>query len=171
MIAPYGARQLNPLYAEESDARAALEKEAAGLPAVECLEEQAWRGTPRLTQRPQALALERLFRIGDAAGYVEPFTGEGIAWALASGLAVAPLVREAAAEWRDSLVTRWETTYHRVIGRRQRLCRGLRSLLHLGRVLPLALTALSALPGLAAPLVRSVNREILPGEGVSSKWA
>ena len=42
------------------------------------------RGTPLLTHR-HGCAEGRLFRTGDAAGYVEPFTGEGIGWALTSG--------------------------------------------------------------------------------------
>lgn len=44
-----------------------------------------WRGTPPLTRsQPVADATGRILRIGDAAGYVEPFTGEGMGWALAS---------------------------------------------------------------------------------------
>lgn len=43
------------------------------------------RGTPPLTRRqPVASAGGRVLRVGDAAGYVEPFTGEGMGWALAS---------------------------------------------------------------------------------------
>jgi hypothetical protein len=46
-----------------------------------------WRGTPPLTRsQPVADATGRILRIGDAAGYVEPFTGEGMGWALASAL-------------------------------------------------------------------------------------
>ena len=41
------------------------------------------------------LAAERVFLLGDAAGYVEPFTGEGMAWAVTSGIAVAPLALRA----------------------------------------------------------------------------
>ena len=42
------------------------------------------RGTPPLTHR-RRLTQGRVFRVGDAACYVEPFTGEGIGWALTSG--------------------------------------------------------------------------------------
>jgi 2-polyprenyl-6-methoxyphenol hydroxylase-like FAD-dependent oxidoreductase len=42
------------------------------------------RATPPLTHvAPLAGGGGRIFRVGDAAGYVEPFTGEGIGWALA----------------------------------------------------------------------------------------
>jgi len=41
--------------------------------------------TPALTRRaPPASRQGRILRVGDAAAYVEPFTGEGIGWALAS---------------------------------------------------------------------------------------
>ncbi len=36
-----------------------------------------------------AIAERSVFRVGDAAGYVEPFTGEGLAWALAGGMELA----------------------------------------------------------------------------------
>lgn len=42
------------------------------------------RGTPPLTHRRHRVQ-GRVFRAGDTAGYVEPFTGEGIGWALTSG--------------------------------------------------------------------------------------
>ena len=44
------------------------------------------RATPPLTHRSPLVAgvHARIFRIGDAAGYVEPFTGEGMGWALAN---------------------------------------------------------------------------------------
>jgi len=44
-----------------------------------------FRGTPPLTRSaPVVAGGGRVFRVGDAAGYVEPFTGEGIGWALES---------------------------------------------------------------------------------------
>ena len=46
-----------------------------------------WRGTPLLTRRRIQLARENVLVAGDASGYVEPFTGEGMSWALATGLA------------------------------------------------------------------------------------
>ncbi len=43
------------------------------------------RATPPLTHRAPLMAgrTGRIYRVGDAAGYVEPFTGEGIGWGLA----------------------------------------------------------------------------------------
>ena len=43
-----------------------------------------WRLTPALTSHRLRVASPGLLVVGDAAGYVEPFTGEGMAWALAA---------------------------------------------------------------------------------------
>jgi flavin-dependent dehydrogenase len=60
---------------------ASLEPLLAELPGA------TFRATPPLTHQspPIAGVARRIFRVGDAAGYVEPFTGEGIGWALAGG--------------------------------------------------------------------------------------
>ena len=47
------------------------------------IETACYRGTPPLTHAAP-IAKGRMFCVGDAARYVEPFTGEGIAWALCS---------------------------------------------------------------------------------------
>jgi menaquinone-9 beta-reductase len=47
--------------------------------------DQAWRTITPLTRSPVSAAHENLFFIGDAARVVEPFTGEGIYYALRSG--------------------------------------------------------------------------------------
>src|SRR5438270_4511679 len=46
---------------------------------------QSWRTITPLTRAPSSVAHENLFFIGDAARVVEPFTGEGIYYALRSG--------------------------------------------------------------------------------------
>lgn len=46
--------------------------------------EQTWRTITPLSRHPVPAAAENLFLIGDAARVVEPFTGEGIYYALAS---------------------------------------------------------------------------------------
>ena len=53
-----------------------------------------WRATPPLSHTTPLVAgtTGRVLRVGDAAGYVEPFTGEGIGWALASGRLLAAAV-------------------------------------------------------------------------------
>jgi flavin-dependent dehydrogenase len=100
----------------------------------------------------------RWFAVGDAAGYVEPFTGEGMAWAVAGAVAVAPLAARGVASWDNRLVAEWSAAHRRLIGNRQFACRvvsrGLRSPL----VCRLAVRGLSLVPSLAGPVVRSLNR-------------
>lgn len=48
-------------------------------------------GAPSLMRRRSSVEAEgRIFVLGDAAGYVEPFTGEGMTWAIRSALDVVP---------------------------------------------------------------------------------
>jgi len=57
-----------------------------GLVAEEALGETDLRATPPLSHATPLVGgtTRRIFRVGDAAGYVEPFTGEGMGWALSS---------------------------------------------------------------------------------------
>jgi flavin-dependent dehydrogenase len=54
--------------------------------AAAVLAATVWRATPALTHEAPVVATAsgRILRVGDSAGYVEPFTGEGIGWALAA---------------------------------------------------------------------------------------
>jgi 2-polyprenyl-6-methoxyphenol hydroxylase-like FAD-dependent oxidoreductase len=61
---------------------------ATGMQSVmQAVPHATFRATPPLTHQSSRVAggNERIFRVGDAAGYVEPFTGEGMGWALACG--------------------------------------------------------------------------------------
>lgn len=117
-----------------------------------------WRGTPLLTRSRPSVAATRLFLVGDAAGYVEPFTGEGIAWAIASAQAVAPIALRAIETWDHSLVTAWNTTHRRLFGGRQRNCRWLTRAMRPPLVTRVVNRVLSLAPSLARPFVKAINR-------------
>jgi flavin-dependent dehydrogenase len=129
----------------------------AGLPEVPGLPERAWRGTPSLTRTAERLACERVLVLGDAAGYVEPFTGEGMAWALASAAAVAPLADRAARRWDPSVGRRWAALYRRVVAGRQTTCRIAAAVLRHPRLTRAVVRVLGRLPGLAAPVIDRLN--------------
>jgi flavin-dependent dehydrogenase len=64
--------------------------------------DQSWRTITPLTRSPIACAHENLLFIGDAARVVEPFTGEGIYYALRSGeLAASATVKITRSEERE----------------------------------------------------------------------
>ena len=119
-----------------------------------------WQGTPPLTRRLEQPAAVRLFVVGDAAGYIEPFTGEGITWALTAAEALAPLVVAACTRWDPRLQRAWLAYCRDGVGRRQRLCRGFAWLLRSPRLVNAAMCVLSVAPGCSAPLVRYWNRSI-----------
>lgn len=72
-----------------------------------------WRGTRPLRRVALGPPAERLLPVGDAAGFWEPFTGEGIGWALESGIeAVQPALR-LAEDWSDGAAAVWATARRR----------------------------------------------------------
>jgi len=127
-------------------------------PPIEQLAELPWRGTPALTRHRSRVAGDRLFVIGDAAGYVEPFTGEGMAWAFASALAVAPLALEGIRRWDDSLPDRWAAAHRRLIGNRQKICGVIARALRQAALRRFAVRILDKAPLCATPVVRAINR-------------
>lgn len=119
-----------------------------------------WKGTPPLTRESPRPVAWRLTVVGDAAGYVEPFTGEGMAWALAGGEAVGQRV----ATWLDIPAcgqSEWPLMRQKIISKRQRVCRTVSWLLKRPRLTGALLSTLSVAPWLATPIVESTGRESL----------
>ena len=129
-----------------------------GWPRVPGFAELPWKGTPALTRRAKVLAGERWFAVGDAAGYVEPFTGEGMAWAVASAAALAPIAARGVQQWQPSLVRDWEAAHRRALGKRQRVCRAVSRVLRSPALTGQFVRALAAFPVLARPVVAALNR-------------
>lgn len=119
-----------------------------------------WKGTPILT-RSGKISDIRYFAIGDACGYVEPFTGEGMTWALQSASLVAPLVEEGVLDWNSQLMQRWELSYKENIGRSQRFCHLTKKLLRLPPSLKETLLQTSA-SNTALQLLASLSKSTLP---------
>ena len=130
----------------------------AGFPPVPGLEDLPWKGTPQLTRRREALAENRLFRVGDAVGYVEPFTGEGMAWALAAAVAVVPIISRGLAGDQADLAWEWTTAYHRPVARRQAVCKWTAWTLRRPRLTTALVRVLARLPVLAGPVLRGMYR-------------
>jgi flavin-dependent dehydrogenase len=94
-----------------------------------------------------------VFVLGDAAGYVEPFTGEGMAWAFAGAEAVVPIVKRAVASHDNRLEQDWTRVYARGIGREQRWCRVVARVLRMPALVTPLVLLLRQHPALAQPLV------------------
>jgi menaquinone-9 beta-reductase len=89
---------------------------------------------------------------------VEPFTGEGIAWALASGKALAPIAVAMAAKWDDGAVRCWNRIHAELISARQHDCKLVAALLRRKRLTATVISLLKHFPGLAKPVMRRLGR-------------
>lgn len=117
------------------------------------------KGTVPLTRTARRIAGDRLLLLGDATGYVEPFTGEGMAWALTAATAVIPLVVSAIQDgWSDAISDRWQSTFTGIVGSQQKICRLLSATLRRPWLLPPIMTACQFFPPLTQQLVSRINR-------------
>ena len=126
------------------------------------LEAVSWHGTPPLTRSVTPLASDRCLLIGDAAAYVEPFTGEGIGWAMHSAVLAAELVTRYRGYWDESIVRTWPRIYARALGSRQRSCRVLSQSLRITAIRHLVTFGLSRVPALSGPIVHRLDRSFAP---------
>jgi len=106
--------------------------------------------------RPRAVVRARVALVGDAAGYAEPFTGEGMSWAIESADLLADAVaRAGAATWTEDSAQCYARSWRRSIGGAQRRCRAIARLLEhprLGTTLLRLLRGETILHRLAAPI-------------------
>jgi flavin-dependent dehydrogenase len=135
--------------------------EESGLPSIPALRNHRWQGTPPLTRRYEPPPSTPLFLIGDAAEYVEPFTGEGMAWALISGATVVEHVVAALNGAGPAAQAAWRRHSRSLLGWRKRRCRWIARALRHPRLTALSVRLLSARPQLAGPYVRALNRPAL----------
>lgn len=110
------------------------------------------RLTPRLTRARPDVAHHRLLILGDAAGYLEPFTGEGMAWAAAAGHAAAQFALAHLTRWSPATTAAYQRLHRLTTAARQRRCRALVALLRRPRLTDTALRLLQHAPALARPL-------------------
>jgi menaquinone-9 beta-reductase len=76
-----------------------------------------WNSIAPLTRKPMVTRQEKLFYVGDAARVVEPFTGEGILYALKSGLLAAETIKRSIVNRVDCRQEYWEAHRRLYIGR------------------------------------------------------
>ena len=91
------------------------------------LNDMSIRATPQLTHhtRPVDPNCRKLFRIGDAVGYIEPFTGEGIGWALLSARLASHAIISEAGHLRPATqaASYYQRSYHRALSKHHHRCR------------------------------------------------
>lgn len=120
-----------------------------------------WQGTPTLTRRRTAVALPGVLIAGDAAGYIEPFTGEGMTWAIETGCAAGTLAATESAPERA-----WPRLHARLMSSRHLRCRAVASALRSPLVTATLLTLGGRMPSpfewFASTIGRAAGRHAHP---------
>ncbi|MDZ4860425.1 MAG: FAD-dependent monooxygenase [Candidatus Hydrogenedentes bacterium] len=138
----------------------------AGFSTIPDINDIVWKGTPLLTQRPAAVAGHRTFLVGDSAGYVEPFTGEGMKWALTSAVALAPIASAASENYSREHEHAWRMAHRNVVSSRTRTCIALSAALRRPWIVSAAIRVISIRPGVAGPFVRKINAPVSIQKGI-----
>ncbi len=98
------AAALDPSVCRRTGGPAELVGEILGM----SMRDAKFQGTGLLTRKRRKLGGNRVLAVGDACGYVEPFTGEGIAWAIRGARAVVEALPREARHWHATTVTDWQ---------------------------------------------------------------
>jgi flavin-dependent dehydrogenase len=131
------------------------------MPVPDNLAGASWHGTDLLTRRRKKIAGQRTFVIGDASGYAEPLTGEGISWALWSALLASPLVIAAIDDWSMELAASWQSIHHHLISKRQSKSKFIASLFGHQLLRTAVIGGLRLMPSLAQPILRNFRHETM----------
>ncbi|MDA8745214.1 FAD-dependent oxidoreductase [Rubripirellula amarantea] len=99
----------------------------------------------------------RVIAIGDASGYVEPFTGEGMTWALQSGKEAAQLIDTCRLDLLG-LGERWNQHSRTMLATKKRTCRIVTTALRSRTARQVAARTLGIFPGIARPLITQLNK-------------
>jgi len=126
------------------------------VPDADLIRAASFRATPPLTRRAPLVAggSRRILRVGDAAGYVEPFTGEGIGWALTSARILADAA-VAAQGLRPpaEMAARYHAAHRRELSAVHARCRRVAGGLRRPAVVATAVAAARAVPWAARRIV------------------
>ncbi len=114
-------------------------------------------GTGPLCVRRPCVAGPRVLAVGDACGYAEPFTGEGISWAIRGAIEAAAILPEQPDQWDGRSCGRWQERYECEIRARQCWCRRLRMLIHRPALGGACMRFAAHFPGAAAQLAQRIS--------------
>ena len=103
-----------------------------------------WKAVGHLTRRRMRRAAGRVLLVGDAAGYVEPLTGEGMSWGICRAADVLPYAE--AIEGGEDVSHEWSSAAERMLRSRRVICRTVCGMARRPRPLELGLRLSSRLP-------------------------
>lgn len=116
--------------------------------------------TPPL-RRTRVSGRGRLLAIGDASGYVEPFTGEGMTWGMQSGIAAANRIGLASMQTDQgslaTIGTQWDLDQQKLLRSKKRTCRVVTNALRSKWARKTIGSTLATFPKLAWPIVKRLS--------------
>jgi flavin-dependent dehydrogenase len=124
------------------------------------IERAHWHGTPHLWRERRALQTGDVTVAGDAAGYVEPFTGEGMGWALATGFAAGE--HAVAVIQGTASAHAWEARVRALVGDARARCGWTARVLRHPTLVRVALGAAACWPSLAARIATTMGAAHVP---------
>jgi menaquinone-9 beta-reductase len=126
------------------------------LPIPEELKCVRWAGTLPLTRTSRMVAARRLFTIGDSASYVEPFTGEGMSWAIQDALQLSRLLT-AGEKTCEFMTAAWNRQWKEKLRSKQWVCRGLAALLRRPQLASVSLLLARSVPWIPQWLIAQAS--------------
>lgn len=96
-----------------------------GIKTQRAFDDCHWMATSLLTRTSEVIAKPGIFLVGDALGYIEPFTGEGMSWALDNAETLAPILVRSVQDPRTQTqaIRDWEVYVQKHRRLRHRVCR------------------------------------------------
>lgn len=165
-VQPAGENTVNACAMVRADAATTLNEVFALHPALGA-RSRRWIGSalmepvataPLVFRKPEPVA-RRMFNAGDAAGFIDPFSGNGMTLALQSGALAADCAGEylAGRSELDSALALYAARYRREIEGSFRRVGWVRALLSLPRPAAIAALKMLELPGMGSLLVRKTR--------------
>ena len=103
-----------------------------------------WKAVGHLTRRRSSRGRGRVLLVGDAAGYVEPLTGEGMSWGICRAAAIVPYAERL--QSGEDVTHDWSHAAERMLRSRRVICRTVCGFARRPRLLEFGLRISSRLP-------------------------
>ncbi len=115
-----------------------------------------WTTCPKLGREVIRPWTDRMLLAGDSSGYIEPITGEGMAWAVAAAESAAAVACE---PWSDSSGKEYGRAWTRRVATSRKAVRSASALLDRGWMATGAIRTLGAIPSAGKALGESLNQD------------
>lgn len=152
-----GAGSRNPLDFAHQTARAHAMLRDLGFNRMDAQQMQHLKAIGPMPWLPRKVASGAVTLVGDAARYIDPFTGEGMGWAIEAAELIGQVAQRCDKhQWSAAASQQYAAAWRRTIAQRQRLCRGLAWMLARPRAAAMLMRLGAHLPWIAQRVAAKV---------------